>query len=105
MNKYCMAFTTVNNIDEAQKIINTILELKLAACIQTINIGSHYTWKAEVCHDEEVLILFKTSWDLYDMLETKIKEIHPYDTPEIIAIELAKGYKGYLEWIDEVTKK
>ena len=103
MSKYCIVLTTVNNIDEAQKIINKVLELKLAACIQTVNIGSHYTWKENICHDDEVLILFKTSWHLYDTLEIKIKEIHPYEIPEIIAIDIMKGYKGYLDWINDAT--
>ncbi len=104
MNKYCVVLTTLGNNEDATRIINTILECKLAACMQTINIGSHYTWEGEVCHDQEVLVLFKTSWALYDELETKIKEIHPYDTPEIIAVDIEKGFKGYLDWIDEVTK-
>lgn len=104
MNEYCIVLTTVGNIEEAHKIIYTILESKLAACMQTINIGSHYIWKGEVCNDNEVLILFKTTWNLYDDLEAKIKEIHSYDTPEIIAIDIEKGYKGYLDWLKEVTR-
>ena len=104
MSKYCVVLTTLGNNDDANRIINTILECKLAACMQTIAIGSHYTWDGDVCHDQEVLVLFKTSWALYDELESKIKEIPPYDTPEIIAIDIEKGFKGYLSWIDEVTK-
>lgn len=104
MSKYCIVLTTLGNQDDAQKIINAILECKLAACIQTVNIGSHYTWDGEVCHDQEILVLFKTSWALYDKLESKIRELHPYDTPEIIALDIEKGFKGYLDWIDEVTE-
>ena len=104
MNKYCIVLTTLGTKDEARRMIDRILEDKLAACIQTMNIGSHYTWKGDICHDQEILVLFKTSWSLYDVLESKIKELHPYDTPEIIAIDIEKGFKGYLDWIDEVTK-
>lgn len=104
MSKYCIVLTTLGNQDDVQKIINAILECKLAACIQTVNIGSHYTWDGEVCHDQEILVLFKTSWALYDKLESKIRELHPYDTPEIIALDIEKGFKGYLDWIDEVTE-
>ena len=104
MSKYCIVLTTLDNGENVNKIINTILECKLAACIQTLNISSHYTWKGDVCHDLEILVLFKTTWALYDELEAKIREIHPYDTPEIIAIDIEKGYKGYLDWINEVTK-
>lgn len=103
MSEYCIVLTSVGNIEEAHKIIDSVLKSKLAACMQTINIGSHYIWKGEVCNDNEVLILFKTTWNLYDDLEAKIKGIHSYDTPEIIAIDIEKGYKGYLDWVKEVT--
>lgn len=104
MNKYCVVLTTLGNEKDARKIIDGILNDKLAACMQTMSIGSHYTWEGEVCHDQEILVLFKTSWALYDALESKIKELHPYETPEIIAIDIEKGVKGYLDWIDDVTK-
>ena len=57
-----------------------------------------------MCHDQEVLILFKTSWSLYDDLESRIKELHPYDTPEILALDIERGVQEYFDWIDEVTK-
>ena len=104
MSKYCIVITTLGNEEDAQKIINEVLNSKLAACMQTLNISSHYIWDGDVCHDSEVLVLFKTSWALYDELEGKIKELHPYDTPEIIAVDIEKGFKGYLDWIDDVTK-
>ncbi|MCM1233706.1 MAG: divalent-cation tolerance protein CutA [Ruminococcus flavefaciens] len=104
MNCYCIVLTTLENEKDAQKIINAVLESRLAACIQTTNIRSHYTWNDEVCHEQEVLVMFKTSWKLYDALEEKIKKFHPYDTPEIIAVDIEKGFKGYLDWIDDVTE-
>lgn len=104
MSKYCIVITTFGNEEDARKVISEVLNSKLAACMQTLNIGSHYVWNGDVCHDSEVLVLFKTSWALYDELEEKIKELHPYDTPEIIAIDIEKGFKGYLDWIDDVTK-
>ena len=84
MNKYCIVLTTFANETDATKVINAVLENKLAACAQVININSHYTWKGKVCHEPEVLILFKTQWNLYDLLESKIKEMHPYEIPERI---------------------
>ena len=104
MNKYCVVLTTFGNEDDARNIIGIVLSKKLAACMQTVNIGSHYTWDGEVCHDQEVLVLFKTTWELYDELESNIKENHPYDTPEIIAVDIKKGFSEYLDWIDKVTK-
>ncbi len=104
MTRYCIVFTTLDDEKAALKMINAVLESRLAACIQTTNIRSHYTWNDKVCHEQEVLVLFKTSWKLYDALEEKIKEFHPYDTPEIIAVDIKKGFRGYLDWIEEVTK-
>lgn len=103
MSNYCIIMTTFGNIEDAHNAIDTILAKKLAACLQTINIGSHYSWKGSTCHDQEILVLMKTKWDLYDSLESLIKDIHPYDTPEIIAVDIEKGFKGYLDWIDETT--
>ena len=104
MNKYCMVLTAFGNNDEAKKIINAVLENKLAACIQTLNIGSNYVWKGNVCHEQEVLALFKTSWSLYKKLEAKIRELHSYEVPEIIAIDIQDGLKSYFDWIDQVTE-
>ena len=104
MNKYCIVLTTFANETDANKLINAVLENKLAACAQVININSHYMWKGKVCHEPEVLVLFKTQWKLYDLLESKIKEKHPYEIPEIIAVDIEKGLPDYLNWIVEVTK-
>lgn len=103
MTEYCVVLTTFSSEADVEKLISAVLEDKLAACIQTTNIASRYIWKGELCHDQEVLVMFKTSWVLYDALESKIKELHPYETPEIIALDIKRGFKGYLDWIDEVT--
>ena len=104
MKKYCVVLTTFANGTDATNVINAVLENKMVACAQVININSHYTWKGKVCHEPEVLVLFKTQWELYDLLESKIKEMHPYETPEIIAVDIEKGLSDYLNWIVEVTK-
>ena len=104
MKKYCVVLTAFANETDATNVINAVLENKMAACAQVININSHYTWKGKVCHEPEVLVLFKTQWELYDSLESKIKEMHPYETPEIIAVDIEKGLPDYLNWIVEVTK-
>jgi periplasmic divalent cation tolerance protein len=101
--EYCIVLTTVGNNEDATRIIDSVLKYRLAACVQTTSIGSHYFWEGEICHDQEVLIAFKTSKALYSELEFKLKELHPYTTPEIIAVDISNGFKGYFDWIDEVT--
>ncbi|MBQ2891913.1 MAG: divalent-cation tolerance protein CutA [Bacilli bacterium] len=104
MSDYCIVISTFSNDQDANIIINEILKEKLAACIQTININSHYTWNNEVCHDKEVLVLFKTKRELYKDLELKIQNMHNYDTPEIISIDIDSGLNKYFKWIDDVSK-
>ena len=103
MEKYCVVLTTFANESDAMKIINAVLEDKLVACAQVQNIHSHYTWKGKVQHEPEVLVMFKTTWKLYNALESKIKELHPYEVPEIIAMDIKNGSASYLNWIDSVT--
>jgi len=105
MGNYGIVLTTFENEQQARPVIDEILRCKLAACVQEIKIKSHYIWKNEVCHDDEVLVLFKTIKDLYPELEKKLLEIHPYETPEILLIDVEKGSKAYLEWVSGTVNK
>lgn len=104
MSKYCIVMSTFENEDQANVIIEAVLKENLAACIQTTGISSHYTWNGEICHDKEILVLFKTPACHYDELKEKIKSMHPYETPEIIKVPIEDGLPAYLGWMDEVTK-
>lgn len=105
MGEYGIVMTTFENKEQAIPVIDKVLQRQLAACVQTTNIESHYTWKNEVCHSDEVLVLFKTRQDLYEELKSQIEELHPYETAEILYIDIDKGAQDYLNWIDLVTKK
>ena len=104
MEKYCVVTTTFANDADATRVIDAVMENKLAACAQTMNIHSHYVWRDELHHEPEILVLFKTTWELYGALESKIKDLHPYEVPEIIAMDIKRGTPDYLNWIDTVTK-
>ena len=105
MGKYGMVLTTFESDQQVKPVIDEIIRCKLAACVQELKIKSHYTWKGKLCHDDEVLVMFKTRKELYPELEKKLLEIHPYDTPEIISVDVEKGSAAYLAWIDEQTHK
>jgi periplasmic divalent cation tolerance protein len=105
MSKYGIVATTFENSQQAQPVIDEIIRSRLEACVQEIRIKSHYTWKGESCHDDEILVLFKTRKELYAELENKLFELHPYETPEILLIDVEQGSAAYLAWIDEQTKK
>lgn len=98
---YNLVFCTVDNTENAQKIAKAVVENKLAACVNIINgISSIYTWKSQIVEDKEILLLIKTKKVLFDSLKSKIKELHPYEVPEIIGVDIQDGLKSYLDWID-----
>ena len=88
MQKYCIVISTFESKQQAQSVIDQVLIEKLAACVQVIDIKSHYIWQGDVCHDDEVLVMFKTAAALYERLEQRIRALHSYETPEIIAIDV-----------------
>lgn len=105
MEQAIQVFTTTETKDEAQAIARALVEKRLAACVQVVGpISSTYWWEGEVETAEEYLCLIKASSALYDELETAVKEIHPYDTPEILAMPVAAGNADYLKWLQEELK-
>lgn len=102
--KYLMVITAVPTKKVAQNICNIAINKSLAACCQIIGpIESHYIWKNRVEVSKEYLCLMKTTKIRYQKLEKMVKNNHPYDTPEIIAINISHGFKPYLSWLSEFT--
>jgi periplasmic divalent cation tolerance protein len=66
-------------------------------------ISSIYTWKGELCREEECLLIIKTRLELFEPLRERIVALHPYEVPEIVAIPIVAGHVPYLDWIDEST--
>ena len=102
MKSYIQISTTTETKEQAQKIAQYLVEAKLAACVQiTGPITSIYRWKGKVENAQEWFCLIKTTDDLYNKVEAAIKDLHTYETPEIIAVQIVKGSKEYLNWIYE----
>jgi periplasmic divalent cation tolerance protein len=99
----CVILTTVGSQDEAQGMADVLVSRKLAACVQIVDIASTYRWKGELQHDNEHLLLIKTSAHLYQQVETAIVENHSYDVPEVVQLPIVGGLKSYLDWITENT--
>lgn len=106
-SEHVVILITAPNKDAATKISKTLLESKMAACVNIISsIHSLYTWEGKINQDEEVLLMIKTRRDLFDeQFINVVKTVHPYDVPEIIALPIIAGSNDYLEWIDDVTAK
>lgn len=106
MKEYIQIFTTTEKRDDAKKIAQALVEKRLAGCVQIIGtISSTYWWKSSVKTAEESLCLIKSEKGLYKEIEKTIKEIHPYETPEITAVPIVAGSKEYLGWLDQELKK
>lgn len=98
---------TVPSKDMGKQIARTLLEQKLAACVNIISpIDSMYIWEGKICTDEEVLLVVKSRAELFEnQLVPAIQAIHTYQVPEIIAFPIKMGAKSYLDWIEAVIKR
>jgi periplasmic divalent cation tolerance protein len=95
--------TTASSRTEAEAIADGLLVANLAACVQMATIESHYVWRGEVAMAAEVLLLVKTRAVLFDKVAAKIRELHSYETPEILATEVTHGSEDYLLWLAAST--
>ncbi len=95
--------TTCSSKEEAKDIAKVLIEEKLAACVQLSQIESLYNWKEEFCCDNETLLNIKTRKDNFEKIKSKILELHSYDLPEIIQLDIANASEEYLKFIGENT--
>jgi periplasmic divalent cation tolerance protein len=95
-----MAYCTCPDEAAAQRIATALIEEHLAACVNRISgIASTYRWKGDVCQDVEVLLVIKTVRERFEALRERIIALHPYELPEVIAVDIALGHAPYLDWI------
>jgi periplasmic divalent cation tolerance protein len=93
--------TTAGSEEEAKKIARAMVERRLAACVNIIpQMESIYRWQGKVDESREWLLLIKTSAALFPAVRDAIRELHSYDLPECIALNIADGNKEYLKWLE-----
>ncbi|MGD2183588.1 divalent-cation tolerance protein CutA [Lusitaniella coriacea] len=102
---YGIVLTTVSSQSEGRAIASALIEAHLAACVSMMPVHSIYTWQGQVNSDQEWQLAIKTNLALFDPLSAKIKELHSYELPEIIALPIVAGFPPYLNWIAENTKQ
>jgi len=96
----CLVFCTVPDTDSAGRIAGSLVEERLAACVNIVpGLVSVYRWEGAVQRDNEVLLLIKTTPGVYDRLEARIRALHPYELPEIISVPIQTGQADYIQWI------
>jgi periplasmic divalent cation tolerance protein len=99
MNDFSIVMTTCSGAAETQPIIDVLLQRRLAACIQTMPIQSHYIWNNAVHHEGEILLFIKCKTENYDDVEETILRLHSYELPEIIRVPIEGGLDRYLAWM------
>ena len=91
----------------AAELARTVVTERLAACVNILpGVRSIYQWKGELCDDAESLLVVKTTVDRLEELTARLLECHPYDVPEVIALQIqpAEGNHAYLEWLVGETR-
>ena len=100
-NEAIAVFMTTPNADEAAQLANMLVGQRLAACVQILpEIESVYRWQGKIERQREVLIIAKTTRAKFEELEAKVRAVHSYETPEIVALTLTAGSLPYLEWLN-----
>jgi periplasmic divalent cation tolerance protein len=104
VTEFTLVLTTVTEKKAGQEIGRILVEERLAACV-TISSASRsvYRWEGKICNEPEYMLVIKTRKALFSRLEARIKAIHPYKVPEIIALSIEKGSADYLGWLGKET--
>ena len=102
MSGRVVALSTVGSAEEADRLARALVERRLAACVNVVpGVVSHYRWQGELQRDEERLLVIKTRAERIDALRDALRELHPYELPELVAFEISAGSPEYLKWLDE----
>lgn len=104
MSKHSIIMTTTNSNENLDQIIKALLDARLAACLQYYPIKSAYVWEDKIQQDDEILLLIKTKSSLFPNIEEIINKVHSYEEPEVLMLPIEKGSRGYLDWVNNVTK-
>ncbi len=105
MADYLLVLSTVPDEKTGQEVALRLVEERLAACV-TVSAASRsfYRWEGKIAQETEFVLFIKTTANLFEDLEARIKTLHPYSVPEIIAIPLDRGSRDYLRWLGQETR-
>ena len=100
-----VCFCTCPDADSATRLADALVGERLAACVSVVpGLRSVYRWQGAIERSDESLLLIKTSRDRLDLLTTRVRDLHPYELPEVVAVEVAGGLSTYLDWVAEATR-
>lgn len=105
-NPIVIVFVTASSDDEARRIGRTLVAERLAACVNVIGpLHSIYRWAAEVQEDTEHLLVVKARREDVDALAARVRALHSYEVPEVVALDVRAGSAPYLAWVREATRR
>jgi periplasmic divalent cation tolerance protein len=97
-------YVTASSREEAEKIAANLVETKLAACCNIVQgVNSIYFWDGKVNNDNEALMIIKSRESLIERIASRVKELHSYKVPEVIALPIVGGSSDYIKWVLEST--
>ena len=98
-----MVYVTATSKAEAEKITHVLLDEHLIACVNIIGpVTSHFPWEGQIISAEEYLLIMKTDTRLFASLEKRVRALHSYTVPEVIAVPIIEGSKNYFNWLTTV---
>lgn len=102
--EHCVVYITAGSEIEAGELANALVREGLAACVQRLGpMQSTYVWEGELHDDREFLLIAKTRRSLFGLLCQRVKDLHSYSLPEVIALPIVAGLPAYLSWISAST--
>jgi periplasmic divalent cation tolerance protein len=105
MTDKIVLFTTVATIEEAERLARTLLDRRLAACVNLLPaVQSIYRWEGKIESASEILLVIKSRRALFEGIRDVVQSLHSYAVPELIAVPVVDGYAPYLNWIDQETE-
>ena len=106
MTEYAVVFMTAASMAEAETIAHVLVEERLTACVNLLpGCRSVFHWEGEIQTEHEVFMIAKTRQEAVDAVIQRVRELHSYDEPEVIALSIEAGSAGYLRWIDTEMRK
>ena len=99
MSEFDIVYTTLPKLRKARQLAKVLVKERLVACANIFKIDSVYRWEGELEEAREYGVILKTRAALYPQVESRIKELHPYELPAIVAFPIEEGSEEYLHWV------